>query len=500
MQNNQGMKKNIKNATVWSTITEIVAKLISPITNMILARLLTPEIFGIVASVTLVFTFADMFTDAGFQKYIVQHELKDQKDLFRNADVAFWSNLAVSMMFWLVISIFSENIASLTGCEGLGILFVVSCVSLPLTSFSSIQMAIYRRNFDFKMLFKVRLVGVLIPILVTVPIAFFTHSYWALIIGTICGNLANAVILTVWSKWKPHFFYSFKMLKQMLSFSMWSLVEAISIWLINYVGIFIVGTMLSQYYLGLYKTSMTTVNQFTSVITAAFTPVIFSALSRMQNDSEKFKETFLKFQRLTSYLVVPMGIGIFLYRDLVTKILLGDQWSEAADFIGLWGVVSTIKIIYSNYCYEVYRAKGRPKLAILAQVCQLVVLVPVIYFTATIGFVPLYIARSLIVIELLIVNQFIMHFACGFSTWEMIKNTYHSFVASVLMSGAAILLQMVSTNILWSIASIFICIGVYFLSFRLLFSRQFKEMLSVGTGVLKKKSRKNTKKAESDNE
>ena len=152
MQNNQGMKKNIKNATVWSTITEIVAKLISPITNMILARLLTPEIFGIVASVTLVFTFADMFTDAGFQKYIVQHEFKDQKDLFRNADVAFWSNLAVSMMFWLVISIFSENIASLTGCEGLGILFVVSCVSLPLTSFSSIQMAIYRRNFDFKML------------------------------------------------------------------------------------------------------------------------------------------------------------------------------------------------------------------------------------------------------------------------------------------------------------------------------------------------------------
>ena len=99
------MKKNIKNATVWSTITEIVAKLISPITNMILARLLAPEIFGIVASVTLVFTFADMFTDAGFQKYIVQHEFKDQKDLFRNADVAFWSNLAVSMMFWLVISI-----------------------------------------------------------------------------------------------------------------------------------------------------------------------------------------------------------------------------------------------------------------------------------------------------------------------------------------------------------------------------------------------------------
>ena len=114
----KGIKKNIGNAAKWSSLTEIVAKMISPITNMILARLLTPEIFGIIATVTMVFSFADMFTDAGFQKYIVQHEFGEEDELFRHADVAFWSNFAVSMIFWMIISLFSEKIAILVGCPG----------------------------------------------------------------------------------------------------------------------------------------------------------------------------------------------------------------------------------------------------------------------------------------------------------------------------------------------------------------------------------------------
>ena len=66
--------KVVVNATKWSAITEVVAKLISPITSMVLARLLAPEAFGVVATITMIVTFAEIFTDAGFQKYLIQHE------------------------------------------------------------------------------------------------------------------------------------------------------------------------------------------------------------------------------------------------------------------------------------------------------------------------------------------------------------------------------------------------------------------------------------------
>ena len=71
------LNKKIVNATKWSTITEVMAKLVAPISSMVLARLLTPEAFGVVATLNMVIAFAEIFTDAGFQRYLIQHEFKD---------------------------------------------------------------------------------------------------------------------------------------------------------------------------------------------------------------------------------------------------------------------------------------------------------------------------------------------------------------------------------------------------------------------------------------
>ena len=75
----QDIESKIKNATKWSVVSEIIAKLVLPITNMILARLLTPEMFGVVATVTMIVSLADLFTDAGFQKYLIQNNFKSNK-------------------------------------------------------------------------------------------------------------------------------------------------------------------------------------------------------------------------------------------------------------------------------------------------------------------------------------------------------------------------------------------------------------------------------------
>lgn len=80
---NKGISKKIANATKWSTLTEFAAKIIIPVTNMILARLLTPEAFGVIATVTIIISFADMLTDSGFQKYLIQHEFKDKKRKYK---------------------------------------------------------------------------------------------------------------------------------------------------------------------------------------------------------------------------------------------------------------------------------------------------------------------------------------------------------------------------------------------------------------------------------
>lgn len=352
------LNTRVKIATKWSAVTEIAAKLVTPITSMVLARLLTPEAFGVVTTLTMIITFAEIFTDAGFQKYLVQHEFKDAQDRDESTNVAFWSNLVMSLVIWGIIAIFANPLAALVGNPGLGHVLIIACVSIPLAAFSSIQMAIYKRDLDFKMLFKVRIVSTLIPLLVTLPLAFWLRSYWALVIGTITVNVVNAVLLTVFSKWKPRWFYSFAKLKEMFSFTVWSMIEAVSIWLTAYVDVFIVGTMLSQYYLGLYKTSSTLVGQIMGLITAITTPILFSALSRLQNDENGFQRLFFRFQKLVGLLLMPLGMIIFLFSDFVTDLILGSQWTEASGFVGLWGLTNALTIVLSHYSSEVYRAKG----------------------------------------------------------------------------------------------------------------------------------------------
>jgi O-antigen/teichoic acid export membrane protein len=455
--------KKISKALRWSTISEITSRLISPVTNMVLARLLAPEAFGLVATVTMVVTFAEVFADAGFQKYIVQHEFEDDADLNISTNVAFWTNLLFSLLIYAVIAVFANQLASLVGSKGEGKSIIVACIAVPIVSLSSIQMARFRRSFDFKSLFFAKMVTSTIPLIVTIPLALVLRNHWALIIGTLTREIANAIVLTALSKWKPSFIYSFDKLKDMLSFSLWSMFEQISIWLTGNLDIFIVGRILNEYYLGIYKTSMITVNAYMGIITAATTPVLFSALSRCQNDETEFRVTFFKFQRLISVLIMPMGVGLFLYRDLATQILLGAQWIEASEFIGVWALTSAITIIFGHYNSEVYRSKGKPKLSLLSQTIHLVFLVALLLVIAPFGFRYLYIGRSLARIQGIVTGLVILWIGFKISTWSIIKNVYPTVISALLMGVLGYALQMLSTNIVWSIISIFICATFYFI-------------------------------------
>lgn len=448
-------------ATKWSAIAEIASKLVSPISTMVLARLLAPEAFGVLVTATMVISFAEIFTDAGFHKYIIQHPFKDDDSLYKSTTVAFWSNIVFSFLIWALICLFSSSISHIVGNDGYGVVIAVSCICIPIEAFSSIQMALFKRKLDFKTLFLVRMVGVLIPLVVTIPLAFITRSYWALIIGMIVLNVSNAIILTWKSSWKPRWFYDVRLFKGMFSFTVWSMIEAVSIWLTNYLDVFIVGAYLSTYYMGVYRTAINTVGQIMNVITAATTPVLFSALSRLQSNGTEFRKTFFGFQRMVAFFVIPMGVGIFLFRDFVTEIFLGNQWKEASYMIGWWGLTSAVTIVLSHYCSEVYRAKGKPKLSVLAQAIHLCFLIPTILIAVKYGFQTLCLSRALVRLTAIVINFILIYWLVRITPAEMIGNVSFFCLASIVMALVFLLLPS-SSDILVRLGYIVMCIITYF--------------------------------------
>ncbi|PQF21039.1 lipopolysaccharide biosynthesis protein [Enterococcus mundtii] len=481
------IQEDIAQSLKWSSLAEIVAKIITPISNMILARLLTPEAFGVVATVTMIISFADMFSDSGFQKFLVQHEFDNERHKLLSTNVAFTINLIVSVLLWFLIAIFNGQIAELVGSSGLGIVIVIAGISLPITSFSSIQSAIFRRNFDYKTLYYARIVSAFIPLVITVPLAFAGLSYWSLVIGSIIGNLATAIILTSLSKWKPKIRFYKKEFFEMIGFSSWSLLESLGTWLTSYVGTFIVGSILNGYYLGIYKTTMTTVNGIFAIVTSATTTVLFSTLSRLQNNKEEYDRTYLDFINIVSIFIIPLGVGIYIYKEMVTTILLGSQWEMAVPFVGIYGLMSSFTLVFGQYASEYYRGLGKPKANVLMTILHLVVLIPVLIICSKRGFLELAYGRSFVKIEQIIVFWIILWFGFKFNPFKILKQVWKACASALIMGIIGKVLLVFCTNLITQLFSTFLCVIMYFVIYNWLFKGKsdIKKMINMFTGKVK---------------
>ena len=457
------LSNSIGKATAWSFAAEIAAKIIVPVTNIILARLLTPEAFGVIASINMVVSFADMFSQAGFQKYLVQHEYENKESLFRGASVAFWTYLSISLLFWFLICIFRNPIADFVGNPGYGTGLSIAALSLPLMSLSCIQEALFQRQLNYRILFYRRVFVSLLPFFVTIPLAVVGFGYWALIIGTLAGNILKAVMLTVVSEWKPNFFFSFSLLKQMFSFSVWTLLESVAMWASTYIDILIISNALGPFYTGLYKNSQTTVTSILSIVTGATTTVLFSALSRSQSDEKRYNELFYSFQKNVAVFVMPLGAGIFWFSDLITNVLLGSQWVKASPFIGVWGLCTSLVCVYGTFSREVYRSKGKPKISLFAQMLHIIFIVPVCLYGVHLGFDKLIYYRSFAFLQIILVHSLFVKIFFDISPMKMIWRTKEPVLCTLLMSALIFILQKIFVDeFIWELVLILLSVLFYF--------------------------------------
>jgi len=481
------MENKIHKAARWNAIAEISSKLIVPITNMILARLLVPEIFGIIATISMIISFSDMLSDAGFQKYLIQAEFLTEKEFNKHATVAFWSNIAISITLTFIIITARREISSLIGNSGHETALAVASLQIIVSSFSSIQFAILKHKLSFKAIFYSKLVGIITPFLITIPLAIIGYGYWSLIIGSLSTQVFTFVVLLFQVNWRPGLYFNFKILKSMLVFSMWAFLESFSVWLSAWVDIFIIGSLFSNYYTGLYRTSLNLVNSIIAVIVAVIIPVLYSALSRAKNDITFFKEIFFQLQKTTAYITFPLSLGLFMYRDLATQLFLGNSWSEASFIIGIWSITSGVKLVLSDMNNECFRASGKPKIAFFIQFSHIFFLIPACYIGAKNGFENLVVTRTLIRFQLIITSIIAMHLYMKITILEIFKNIVKPLIFTILMGILLVVLNLLPDLLGYSILSILLG-GIFYVL--LVFKFAIKDLHIIINIFISRKSNK----------
>ena len=224
---------------------------------------------------------------------------------------------------------------------------------------------------------------------------------------------------------------------------------------------------------------MTTVNQIFSLIVSATSMPLFSALSRLKDDDVNCFKTYRAYIKAIAYFAIPLGIGIYLYRDLITGFLLGKQWSEAADFIGFWGLMSSFGLVLGTYCNGLFNAKGKTYLSLLAQVLHLVVLIPVLVWSSKLGYHTLYISRTLVRVELILVELILMKWFLNFPVSNLFKDIIPACICSFIMYICGVLLNLVCENVVYRFFSVVICMLVYIIFSKVFFGDLLIESMDI---------------------
>lgn len=466
------MSINILNSFKWSAIGEIPSKVLPPLFYIITARLLTPDDFGIVATSAMIVAFASIIWEAGFSKAIIQN--KDDSELQKMSNFVLFANLVLSTILYLIIFAFSDIFASFFDDSRVSDVLKVSGLSLILGSLMSVQKALLQKQLRFKDLFYSSFVGAVFPGFISVIFAYYSFGYWALVYGTIFSLFFQVIILWKISDWRPSFELDINITKKTIKFSKWVLSSALLSWFYSWGDIFVLGFFFTSIELGLYRTGGFFVGTIIGIITAPIVPVMFSYFSQIQEEMEVIKKALLFSSKLISFFVLPVGFTLFIFKDAISDLIFGDDWSGLAPVIGYLALLHSLSwIIGLNN--SAYTAIGRPDVESKILIFNLIIYLIVYLISARISFHFFLVARFF----LALVSIFSHTYASKkilkvgfFETFLNIKNILYvltvliiiySFIGKYISSNYSIVLALISFAIIY-------LISIYFLEKKLLYS------------------------------
>ena len=462
VESGASIKKKTQESFRWSLLGEIFAKLATPLSTMVLARLLSPEIFGIATAVTIIVTFCEAISESGFSKYIIQKDFSTDEEYYKHLRGATSFSLIFSLLLMLAIILCNVPLSNFIGNAGYESILIVSSLQIPFTALNSVYLAHLKRNFKFKAVFFARIAYCLTPFVVTIPLSFFGLGPWALVIGTIASQIVQAPIFVLLSKKiiKPTF--EFKLIKNVIKGSYIMIIESIIIWFCSWTSTFLATQFFDADIVGIVKVSNSTVNSIFSLFSTSFTSVLFVSLSRLKNDERSYKDVFYSIQSAAFSVLVPLGIGSFFFSELVVLIFLGSGWMGATHFVGVYSISFMITCCFNNFLSELFRSKG---LFVHSIFYQIVMLFVDLIFKFTLGkiSIDIYPYTNLMTnIVMTIIVLIIMNVKFELNLLSVLKNFMRTVLCSASMIPLLFSNKMINHTLFQTAGIVVCCVCIYF--------------------------------------
>jgi lipopolysaccharide exporter len=333
-----------------------------------LARLLTPADFGLVAMAGSVAGFIEVFSAFGFDWALVRHPAPTRA----HYDSAWSLRLLLGLLTAAALIAAGPLAAAFYKQPATASLLTVLAFCTLVGSLENIGVVDFRRNFEFSREFWLRTASRIAGFAVSVSVAYFFHSYWALVLGTLGSRAAATAMSYALHPYRPR--WSLTTATELLGFSVWLLLTNLVEFMRVRFADFFVGRVFGPRMTGIYSVASEIAHLSTTELAAPINRVVFSMYSKNSNDIDAMKSAFLQVASVIWMAALPMAAGIIATSNEIVAMLLGPAWADAGLLVRILAVGGGLAVMTANVHY-VYVALGYTRLSTIVAAAGLAVMV-----------------------------------------------------------------------------------------------------------------------------
>lgn len=454
------LTRKTTNALLWSFADLMANHGIQFIIQIILARLLLPEHFGLVGMIVVFIAISNSIVDSGFSQALIRDQQTTQKDY----STVFYFNLGMSFVAYVALYMCSSYISNYFNQPQLIDILRVMSIVVIINALAIIQRVMLMKKVDFRTITKISIIASTTSGVLTIVVAVLGLGVWSLVINMLSLQLIQSILLFVYNKWIPSFTFSYRSFKRFFGFSFKLLISGLIDTIYNNIFSLIIGKYYSTRQLGYYTNASKFRDIASHSIASTVQRVTYPILSSVQDDDVRLKAGFQKIIQSVAYINFPALMGLAAVAEPLFYILFGEKWMPSVIYFQLLCLAGALYPLHAVNL-NILQVKGRADLFLLIEIYKKVVLtillILFIFFqTGILGLICAAVINSYIS---LLINIYFSGKEIKYSLMEQLRDLTPSFVLSVVMGVTVFCFNLiVSINSLVDlILQIFIGVFIY---------------------------------------
>ena len=475
----------VATGVAWSVTEKVCSMLLQMVVSIVVARLLSPEDFGVMAILTFFTAVALVVVDSGFSQILLRKE-SPTNDEYKSV---FYFNLVVSVVLYIIFVAVSPILAQFYNIAIIKQIAPVLFLLLPLNALGIIQNTKLSREFRFRTLSLINFIASLVAGCVAIVVAIYNGGVWALVAQRLTIMAVKSLLLWMQGSWRGDGVFCLPAMREMAPFSFRLMSTDIVSTIYNNVSQLFIGKVYLHTVLGYFNQAQKVKDLTVQSAVLSVQTVTYPALAKIKDDIEKFAESYRKVILVNIFVMAPIAAGLSVVADPLFRVLLTDKWENTIPYfevIALSGIFYPLAMVAYNVLKVYSNGAIIFRLELLKKGIMTVIL------AITIPQSPMAIAYGLVVMTLI---EFVVNFAATrlytkLSWWGMIRTLLPSLLLTAVMYVAvwAVGFLLKSTIETWQllVLQIFAGVAVYSLGAWFFNLEALKELLSVLKGVLKR--------------